>query len=70
MEELGDQGGLDWKPGAGGEGREEALGWDHLRQLGLGDDYLDIREQQKERPIRTSVAKFQSKTVPSTFFHH
>ena len=45
MEELGDQGGLDWKPGAGGEGKEEALGWDHLRQLGLGDDYLDIREQ-------------------------
>ena len=36
---------MDWKPGAGGEGREEALGWDHLRQLGLGDDYLDIREQ-------------------------
>lgn len=52
MEELGDQGGLDWKPGAGGEGREEALGWDRLRQLGLGDDYLDIREQAERETHR------------------
>ena len=45
MEELGDQGGPDWKHGAGGAGREEELGWDHLSRLGLGDDYLDVRDQ-------------------------
>lgn len=28
-----------------GAGKEEALGWDHLRQSGLGDDYLDVRDQ-------------------------
>lgn len=45
MEELGHWGAPDWKHGAGGAGREEALGWDHLRQSGLGDDYLDVRDQ-------------------------
>ena len=45
MEELGDQGGPDWKHGAGGAGREEELGWDHLSRSGLGDDYLDVRDQ-------------------------